>query len=411
MLKTYLKELREKALKAKDKPALLGPDIDLEPYMKTISDIKINDLEELPEEIKENILYSGITPSEEERAGTYFQINHSVVYEKLKETYKGKLEIMSIQEALEKYDWLEDYYGRLVKPDTDKYTAWAELLPTGGYFIRVFANQKVEYPVQSCLYIKEGNISQNVHNIIIVEENAEVFVTTGCLTHLKNQPGIHIGISEFFVKKGGKLYFTMIHNWSEEFHVRPRTAVLVEENGVFINNYVSLKPVKSIQSYPTVYVKENAIARLYSIIYGRKDSYIDLGGRIIFEGENSKGEIVSRIIADDSSQIYSRGELIGKAKGSKGFLDCRGIILNKIAKIVAIPILDAQHPESELSHEAAIGPINEEEIEYLTTRGFDKDEAMSTITRGFLNLEIPGLPKVAKEQISNTVAQLEKAGL
>ncbi|MGB9767474.1 SufB/SufD family protein [Dictyoglomus sp.] len=411
MLKTYLKELRERALKAKNKPALLGPDIDLEPYMRTIRDVQVEDLDDLPDEIKENILYSGITPSEEERAGTYFQINHSVVYEKLKETYKGKLEIMSIQEALEKYDWLENYYGRLVSPDTDKYTAWAEILPTGGYFIRVFANQKVEYPVQSCLYIKEGNISQNVHNIIIVEENAEVFVTTGCLTHLKNQPGIHIGISEFFVKKGGKLYFTMIHNWSEEFHVRPRTVVLVEEGGLFINNYISLKPVKSIQSYPTIYVKENAIARLYSIIYGRKDSYIDLGGRIVFEGENSKGEIVSRIIADDSSQVYSRSELIGKAKGSKGFLDCRGIILNKNAKIVAIPILDAQHPESELSHEAAIGPINEEEIEYLTTRGFDKDEAMSTITRGFLNLEIPGLPKVAKEQISNTVAQLEKAGL
>ncbi len=411
MLKTYLKELRERALKAKDKPALLGPDIDLEPYMRTISDFRIEDLDDLPEEIKENILYSGITPSEEERAGTYFQINHSVVYEKLKETYKGKLEIMSIQEALEKYDWLENYYGRLVSPDTDKYTAWAELLPSGGYFIRVFANQKVEYPVQSCLYIKEGNISQNVHNIIIVEENAEVFVTTGCLTHLKNQPGIHIGISEFFVKKGGKLYFTMIHNWSEEFHVRPRTVVLVEEGGLFINNYITLKPVKSIQSYPTVYVKENAIARLYSIIYGRKDSYIDLGGRIVFEGENSKGEIVSRIIADDSSQVYSRSELIGKAKSSKGFLDCRGIILNKNAKIVAVPILDAQHPESELSHEAAIGPINEEEIEYLTTRGFDKDEAMSTITRGFLNLEIPGLPKVAKDQISNTVAQLERAGL
>ncbi|ACK42828.1 MULTISPECIES: SufB/SufD family protein [Dictyoglomus] len=411
MLKTYLKELRERALKAKNKPALLGPDIDLEPYMRTIRDVQVEDLDDLPDEIKENILYSGITPSEEERAGTYFQINHSVVYEKLKETYKGKLEIMSIQEALEKYDWLENYYGRLVSPDTDKYTAWAEILPTGGYFIRVFANQKVEYPVQSCLYIKEGNISQNVHNIIIVEENAEVFVTTGCLTHLKNQPGIHIGISEFFVKKGGKLYFTMIHNWSEEFHVRPRTVVLVEEGGLFINNYISLKPVKSIQSYPIIYVKENAIARLYSIIYGRKDSYIDLGGRIVFEGENSKGEIVSRIIADDSSQVYSRSELIGKAKGSKGFLDCRGIILNKNAKIVAIPILDAQHPESELSHEAAIGPINEEEIEYLTTRGFDKDEAMSTITRGFLNLEIPGLPKVAKEQISNTVAQLEKAGL
>ncbi|HOJ92095.1 MAG TPA: SufD family Fe-S cluster assembly protein [Dictyoglomaceae bacterium] len=411
MLKTYLEELKNRALKAKDKPAILGPDIDLEPYMKTIYDQPIDNLERLPNEIKENILYSGITPSEENTAGTYFQINHSVVYEKLKNIYKGKLEIMSIQEALEKYEWLENYYGKLVAPDTDKYTAWAELKPTGGYFIRVFANQKIEYPIQSCLYIKEGNISQNVHNIIIVEEGAEVFVTTGCLTHLKNEPGIHIGVSEFFIKKGAKLYFTMIHNWSEEFHVRPRTAVLVEEGGVFINNYVILKPVKSVQSYPTVYVKEGAIARLYTITYGRKDSYIDLGGRIVFEDKNSKGEMVSRIIADDSSQVYSRGEIIGKAQDTKGFLDCRGIILNKEARIVAIPILDAQDPESELSHEAAIGPIAEEEIEYLTTRGFNKDEAMSTITRGFLSLEIPGLPKVAKDQINNTVAQLEKAGL
>jgi len=411
MLKTYLKEIRERALKAKDKPAILGPDIDLEPYMRIVEETPIDDLEKLPDEIKENILYSGITPSENDKAGTYFQINHNVVYEKLQEIYKGKLEIMSIQEALEKYEWLENYYSRLIPPDTDKYTAWAEIKPTGGYFIRVFKGQKVEHPVQSCLYIKEGNISQNVHNIIIVEEGAEVFVTTGCLTHLKDQPGIHIGISEFYVKKGGKLYFTMIHNWSEEFHVRPRTAVLVEEGGVFINNYVTLKPVKSIQSYPTVYVRKGAIARLYSIIYGRKDSYIDLGGRLIFEEEDAKGEIVSRIIANDSSKIYSRSEIIGKAKGTKGFLDCRGILLSKSSQIVAVPILDAQHPESELSHEAAIGPINEEEIEYLTTRGFDKDEAMSTITRGFLSLEIPGLPKVAKEQINYAVAQLEKAGL
>lgn len=62
MLKTYLKEIREKAFKAKDKPAILGPDIDLEPYMRTIEETPIGDLEKLPDEIKENILYSGITP-------------------------------------------------------------------------------------------------------------------------------------------------------------------------------------------------------------------------------------------------------------------------------------------------------------------------------------------------------------
>ncbi|MCX7845300.1 MAG: SufD family Fe-S cluster assembly protein [Dictyoglomaceae bacterium] len=411
MLKTYLLEIRNKALKAKDKTAPLGPDINLEGFFKEIKENYLEDLSQLPSEIIENMQYSGISPKEEERAGTFFQIDHSVVYEKLNKIYQGKLEISSIEEALNKYEWLENYYGRLVSPDTDKYTAWAELKPTGGYFIHVYPNQKITTPVQSCLYIKEGNISQNVHNLIIVEEGAEVFVTTGCLTHLKNEPGVHIGISEFFVKKGGKLFFTMIHNWSEEFHVRPRTAVKIEEGGIFINNYISLKPVKSIQSFPTAYVGKDGIARFYSIIYGRKNSYIDLGARIVLEEEGARGEIVSRIIADESSEIYSRGEIIGKKEKTKGHLDCKGMLLKPTTKISAIPILTAENPESELSHEAAIGPIAEEEIEYLTTRGFDKDEAISTITRGFLDLDIPGLPKVAKEQISYAVAQLEKGGL
>ncbi|PMQ02129.1 MAG: ABC transporter ATP-binding protein [Dictyoglomus sp. NZ13-RE01] len=410
MLKTYLQEIRERALKAKDKPAIYGPDIDIEKYHKESIENPVNDLSELPQEILENIEYSGIS-HREERAGTFFQVNHSVIYEKINNIYQGKLEVSSIQEALQKYDWLENYYGKLVAPDTDKYTAWAELKPTGGYFIHVYPNQKIEIPVQACLYIKEGDISQNVHNIIIVEEGAEVFVTTGCLTHLKNEPGLHIGISEFFVKKGAKLYFTMIHNWSEEFHVRPRTVVKVEEGGTFINNYVSLKPLKSIQSYPTVYVEKNGIARLYSIIYGRKNSYIDLGGRVVLEGEGAKGEVVSRIIGDDSSVIYSRGEVIGRKEKTKGHLDCRGMLITKSARIIAIPILTAEHPDSELSHEAAVGPIAEEEIEYLTTRGFDRDEAISTITRGFLNLDIPGLPKVAKDQINYALMQLETAKL
>ncbi len=410
MLRNYLLEIREKALKAKDKVSPFGPDINLENFFKEVKEISIEDLSQLSSEIIENIQYSGISPSEEDKAGTFFQINHSVVYEKLHKIYQGKMEMISIEEALNKYDWLEDYYGKLVSPDTDKYTAWTELKPTGGYFIHVYPNQIISAPVQACLYIKEGNISQNVHNIIIVEEGAEVFVTTGCLTHLKNEPGVHIGISEFFVKKGAKLFFTMIHNWSEEFHVRPRTVVKVEEGGIFVNNYISLKPVRSIQSFPTAYVERNGIARFYSIIYGRKNSYIDLGARIILE-EGARGEIISRIIADESSEIYSRGEIIGKEKKSKGHLDCKGILLKPSAKISAIPILTALNPESELSHEAAIGPIAEEEIEYLTTRGFNRDEAISTITRGFLNLDIPGLPKVAKEQISYTLAQLEKGGL
>jgi Fe-S cluster assembly scaffold protein SufB len=154
----------------------------------------------------------GISLKEEQRSGSFMQIDQSVVYESLNKAYEGQLEIMSTTDALNKYDWLEDYFWKSVPVDQDKYTAQAALNMTHGYYIRVFAHQKPQYPVQSCLLVAENYVSQNVHNIIIVEEGAELQVITGCTLAKNEAEGIHLGISEFYVKKGGKLFFTMIHN-------------------------------------------------------------------------------------------------------------------------------------------------------------------------------------------------------
>ena len=65
------------------------------------------------------------------------------------------------------------------------------------------------------------------------------------------EEALHLGICEFYIKKNAKLTFTMIHNWSETIGVRPRTVIMMDEGATYINNYVALKPVKSIQTYPT----------------------------------------------------------------------------------------------------------------------------------------------------------------
>ena len=41
-------------------------------------------------------------------------------------------------------------------------------------------------------------------------------------------------------------------------------------------------------------------------------------------------------------------------------------------------------------------------------RGLDEDEATSTIVRGFLNVDIMGLPRELKESIDQTIAENEK---
>jgi Fe-S cluster assembly scaffold protein SufB len=412
--KTYLSDLKVRAENAKGKKAILGPDIDLSRYSKHIERGKIESLESLPQQAKEAAIMTGINIKEELRSGSYFQVDHSVVYESLNKAYEGQLEIMSTTEALNTYDWLEDYYWRAVPVDQDKYTAQVELNMTHGYFIRVLPYQKPQYPVQSCLLVAESYISQNVHNIIIVEEGAELQVITGCTLAKSDAEGIHLGVSEFFVKKGGKLFFTMIHNWAENFHVRPRTWAVVEEDGAFVSNYVLLKPVKSIQAFPVAYLKgDRSSAKFNTVVYGLRDSYIDLGSRIILEGKETRGESITRTIAADESVIYARGDLVAKTRGyCLAHLDCRGIVFSNKAKIYAIPQLASEGAlKAELSHEASIGPIAEEQVEYLMSRGISREDAVSVITSGFLNLDIPFIPEFLDRNIKEVIKATAKEAL
>jgi len=219
--------------------------------------------------------------------------------------------------------------------------------------------------------------------------------------------GVHVGISEFFIKKNAKMTFTMIHNWAEEMLVRPRSVARVEEGGLFLNNYICMKPVRSLQMYPTTHlVGKDAVARFYSIIVGSPGSEYDLGGRIFLKEKGNRAEIVARTISN-GGKIIARGHLIGEVPDIKAHLECRGLLLNG-GLIHAIPELEGHVDGVELSHEAAVGKIAQEEIAYLMSRGLSDDEATATIVRGFLNVDIPGLPAQLRAEIDRAIEESDK---
>lgn len=410
-----LEEIRLAAEAAKDKPAALGPDIDITRFTMVSEHDKIASLDSLQKQIKETALMSGFDTDESNRSASYFQLDRSPIYERVEKAFDNAIEIMSTQEALALYgeELIEKYWWRAVDPGKDKYTSIAALHQTEGYFIRVKAGRKVEKPIQACLFVSESNVSQNVHNIIVVEDGAEANVITGCNIHTDVTEGLHAGISEFYVGKNAHLTFTMIHNWAEDFSVRPRTGIVVDDDGVYVNNYVLLKPVKSIQSFPVAkLVGARSKAVFNSIVYGLKNSYIDLGSETQLIGEGSRSEAVARTVSLDESVVYSRGRLIGRTNECKAHLDCRGIVQSENSTQWAIPDLASEGaPGAELSHEAAISPIAAEEIYYLMTRGLPKDEAISMITRGFVNIDIPGLPDVLRKQIDKAIEETSKEAM
>lgn len=379
--------------------------VDMKKY-KTSADNHsyVNDLNGIKNEESESFLNVGIDMSEAGRSGTFIQKDASIIH---CNTKQNGIDIMKISDAVKQDRQAEEYLWKNISSDHDDFTTYAKENPHEGYFIRAQKGVKSIDPVQACLHIATESFSQNVHNVVIAEEGSDLHIITGCSTSSHLTTGLHVGVSEFYVKKGAVLRFTMIHDWGEKVEVRPRTVTVVEEGGVFISNYISMNPVGSLQMNPVTYLNgRNAVARFNSILVAGQGTHMDVGSKVVLNEPDTRAEIISRAISTGGT-IIARGNMTGKAEGVKAHLECKGLIL-KDGIMHAIPELDARVPGVEMSHEAAVGRIDRREIEYLQSRGLDEDEAISTIVRGFLNVDIEGLPSSLAAKLDKVVTETQK---
>ena len=392
---------KEKLQAALSKQGAFGKDIDLSQYDNNdIAHVQSEaDISEAGKALMEHV---GIELNAENRSASFIQVDNTALDPKVKA--QTPLELMNTGKAAEKYpELVEKYWWKAVAPDTDKYTAVTALEKENGYFIRVKAGEKITYPLQACIFISHEEQLQRVHNIVIVEDGAELNVITGCSSDPSVDKAIHLGISEFYIGKNAKLTYTMIHSWGENVAVRPRSATIIDAGGQFISNYVCMEKAKDVQMNPvTRLVGEGAVARMNSILVAPKGAHLDIGGIVSLEVPGCRAEIVARTICT-GGEIVNRGTLIGKAEGIRAHLECNGLMLSDEGYISAIPQLDAYTGNAEMSHEAAVGRIAPEEIEYLMARGLDEEEATATIVRGFLNVNIEGLPDTLAKKITDTL--------
>lgn len=340
----------------------------------------------------ESIIDSGMDLSEKSRSASFVQRDQETL---CAGSLSDAVELVGIEEALRLYPEVRDYYGRGFREIGRDYPEDTR----GGYFIRVKKGMSVEWPVQSCLLLKSQGVQQKVHNLVIVEEGARIYVITGCSSAHGAGEAVHWGVSEFFIRRGGYLNSTMIHAWGRDVTVKPLGVAVLDEDAVFISNYVCLKPVKEITMNPVAVLKgRGARASFNSIILSHPGTFQDVGSRAILKAKGTQAEIISRAVSL-GGRIQARGYLKSESPEVKAHLECRGLILSEQGTIHAIPELETDFRDVDMSHEAAIGKINREEIEYLCSRGFSKNEAQSIIIRGFMDVDILGLPDALKKEI------------
>lgn len=373
-----------------------------------------NDWDKVPQNIKNTFEKLGIPEAERKAlAGVGAQYDSQVVYHNIREDLKKKGVIFEDMDvAVQKYPVLvQKYFMKNVKSSLHKFAALHGAVWSGGTFIYVPKDTKVDLPLQAYFRMNTKKGGQFEHTLIIVDEGAQLHYIEGCSAPLYNASSIHAGCVEVYVHKNARMRYSSVENWSRNtFNLNTKRAI-VEENGImeWIGGNLGSG---TTMLYPTsLLIGKNARADHISIAYAGHEQNQDTGAKVYHLAENTSSTIKSKSISKDGGITAYRGliKITKGAKNSKCSVSCDALMFDNKSQSNTYPSIDVEEQESDVVHEATVGKISEEQIFYLQSRGLSAEEAVRMIVSGFIEPLVKELPLEYAVEM-NRLIELEMEG-
>ena len=244
-------------------------------------------------------------------------------------------------------------------------------------------HESVHIPV----ILSQAGLTETVYNDFHVGEGADVTIIAGCGIHNGgSQKSEHDGIHSFYLEKGAKVRYVEKHyghgDGSGERIMNPQTMIYMDEDSYMEMDTVQIKGVDSTERVTRAELAAGAtlVIREKIMTHGRQYAKTDF--EVNLNGENSGAHLISRSVARDRSRQLFVSKINGNNKCS-GHSECDAILMDE-GIVSAVPEITANHIDSSLIHEAAIGKIAGEQIIKLMTLGLTEKEAEEQIISGFL---------------------------
>jgi len=365
-------------------------------YIKPTAD-RAATWEDLPEEIRDTYDRIGIPEAEKKfLAGVSAQYESEVVYKSIQETLRKKGVIfLDMDSGLREHpDLVRKYFGTVIPAGDNKFSALNTSTWSGGSFVYVPKGVRVELPLQAYFRINAANMGQFERTLIIAEEGSFVHYVEGCTAPIYTTDSLHSAVVEIIVKKGARVRYTTIQNWSTNVYNLVTKRARVEEEGVMewvdgnLGSKVTMK-------YPSVFLMgRKARGEVLSIAYAGKNQHQDAGGKIVHVAPETTSQIISKSISSHGGRTSYRGlvQVRPGAKSAKSKVVCDALILDDRSRSDTYPTMKIDESQVEIEHEATVSKIGDEQLFYLQSRGIRPEQAQSMIVNGFIEPIVKELP-------------------
>lgn len=396
-----------------------GPDLANLDFDNTIYYVKATDKvekswDDVPEDVKQTFEKLGIPEAEAKYlSGVSTQYDSEVVYENmLKEVEEKGIIFMDTDSALKKYPELfKEYFAKLVPMSDNKFAALNTAVWSGGTFIYIPKNVKLDMPLQAYFRINTKDMGQFERTLIIVDEGADVHYLEGCTAPNYSSDSLHAAVVEIYIKDNAHCRYTTIQNWSNNVYNLVTKRAKVETNGHMewidgnLGSGITMK-------YPCCILNgDSAKGTCISVAFAKGQQILDAGAKMIHLAPNTSSKIISKSIGHNGGEVSYRG-IVRHAKNAinaKSSIECDTILMDDKSKSDTIPINIIDNDTSSIAHEATVSKINDEQLFYLMSRGLSEEQATQMIIMGFIDEFSKELPMEYAMEL-NQLINLEMEG-
>lgn len=371
-----------------------GPDLskidfdDITYYLKATA-ASVSSWKDLPDEIKETYDRIGVPEAERDfLAGVSAQYESEVVYESVRiDLEKKGVVFCDMDTAVRKHpELVKEYFGTLIPAHDNTFSALNSAVWSGGSFIYVPKNVKIDLPLQAYFRINAERFGQFERTLIIADEGSFVHYTEGCTAPIYTTASLHAAVVEIFVKKNARVRYTTVQNWSKNIYNLVTKRARAEENAVMewvdcnIGSGITMK-------YPAVYLTgKGAKGEMLSIALAGTDQIQDTGAKMIHLASDTTSRVVSKSISKGGGQSSYRGivHIAPGAKNARSSVVCDALILDDRSRSDTYPTMRIREKSATVEHEASVERIDIDKMFYLRSRGLSEDDAKSLLVNGFI---------------------------
>src|SRR5688500_2068333 len=174
-------------------------------------------------------------------------------------------------------------------------------------------------------------MGQFERTLIIADEDSYVHYIEGCTAPIYTSDSLHSAVVEIIVKKGARVRYTTIQNWSNNVYNLVTKRAICEEGATmeWVDGNIGSKLT---MKYPAVYMMgPYAHGEILSIAFAGKGQHQDAGAKVIHAAPHTSSIITSKSISKDGGRAGYRGlvQVLEGAHHSKSNVLCDALILDE----------------------------------------------------------------------------------